>query len=365
MVKGIPDLQQLLLRVRTPPLVGVDIGASAVKCVELSRSKDGSFSLDRYATEPLPKGAIVDGNISNLEAVAEAISRAWTRLGTRVKNVALALPAELVISKKITLPAGLDEELLEMQVENEASQYLPFALDEANLDFQVIGTAPHNPDEDTVLLVASRKANVEDRVAAAQAAGLKPVIVDTEPFAVQTAFEQLRLQLPDQAAGQFLALADISANAMSVSILHDGEVIYTRDHQLGGDHLTQQIQMMYNLSPEEAEIGKRKGGLPDDYASRVLAPFVESVANEVARAIQFFHASGHKEPVTQVLLSGGSATLPGLDRAVAQHTRISTRQANPFVGMGLSSRITARQLQLDAPVLLVACGLALRRFDTP
>lgn len=358
------DIPLDFLHATTPPLIGVDISSSSVKMVELSEApKKSGYIVERYVIEPLSKEAITDGNINNLDALAESIERAWKLLGSRIRNVSMALPAAAVITKKILLPAGLREEDLEYQVESEANQYIPFALEEVNLDFQVIGPAPGNPEEIEVLLAASRKGNVEDRVAAAQTAGLKTVVMDVEPYAAEIAFEQIRMQLPEGAVDKCVALVDIGASVMNVNVLRNGQSVYTRDQQVGGNQLTQQIQGVFGLSAEEAESAKRNGGLPDNYESDVLSPFRENVVMEIARALQFFFTSTQYNEVDYIVLSGGCAVLPGLDDAVATRTQVSTMVANPFALMTLSSRIKPRQLQADAPSLIVACGLAMRRFD--
>ena len=364
MLKGNFDIPLDFLQTKTPPLIGVDISASAIKLVELSElPKKNGYVVERYAIEVLPKDAVIDGNINNLDAVSESLAHALKRMGTRIRNVSLGLPAAAVITKKILLPSGLREEELEYQVESEANQYIPFAMDEVNLDFQVIDPAPGSADEIEVLLAASRKANVEDRVAAAQSAGLKAIVVDVEPYAAEMAFDQIRSQLPGGAVDQCVALVDIGANVMNVNVLRNGQSVYTRDQQIGGEQLTQQIQNVFSLSADEAEAGKRNGGLPDNYESDVLAPFRESVANEVARALQFFFTSTQFNEINYIVLSGGCAALAGLDDVVATHTQVNTLVANPFAQMTLSSRIKPRQLQTDAPALMIACGLAMRRFD--
>lgn len=349
---------------KTPPLIGVDISSSSVKLVELSQAPNNAgYIVERYAIEALPKDAVSDGNINNLDALAETLQRAWKRLGTKIKNVSVALPAAAVITKKILLPAGMRDEDLEYQVESEANQYIPFALDEVNLDFQVLGPAPGNADEVEVLLAASRKANVEDRVAAVQAAGLNVVVVDVEPYAAETAFSQIRAQLPDSAEDKCVALIDIGASVMNVNVLRNGLSIYTRDQQIGGEQLTLQIQNMFGMTAEQAEAAKRSGGLPDNYESDVLSPFRENLVMEIARALQFFFTSSQYNEIDYIVLAGGSAVLPGLDDAVATRTQVSTMVANPFALMALSNKIKNRQLQADAPALIIACGLAMRRFD--
>jgi type IV pilus assembly protein PilM len=358
------DIPLDFLQTKMPPLVGVDIGTSSVKMVELNQLPKGAgFIVERYAIEPLPKEAVSDGNINNLDAVSESLRRAWKRLGGKIKNVSMALPSGAVITKKILLPAGLREEDLEYQVESEANQYIPFALDEVNLDFQVLGLSSGNAEELEVLLAASRKANVEDRVAAAQSAGLKAVVVDVETYAAEAAFSHITAQLPGGATDQCIALVDVGANVMNINVLRNGQSVYTRDQQIGGNQLTQQIQTVFGLSAEEAEAAKRSGGLPDNYENDVLVPFRQSVVMEIARALQFFFTSSQYNQVDYIVLAGGCAVLPGLDDAVATKTQVSTMVANPFALMTLSSRIKPRQLQMDAPALIIACGLAMRRFD--
>src|SRR6476646_1355692 len=183
-------------KTKYPALIGVDVSSTAIKLVELAEAGKGAYRLERYAIEPLVRDVVTDGNIANLDLVADALKRAHKRLGTRNRNVALALPAAMVITKKIIVAAGQREEDLELTVEAEANQYIPFALDEVNLDFQEIGPAPNNPDEVEVLIAASRKEKVEDRVAVADAAGLKARVMDVESYATQEAFRLIAPSLP-------------------------------------------------------------------------------------------------------------------------------------------------------------------------
>ena len=351
------------LSVRTPPMLGVDISSSAIKIVELAPSPKDAYRVERYVIEPLPKDVVVEGNIANLQTAGETLKRAWRRLGSRVRNVALALPSATVITKKVVIPAVQREEEMEVQVESEANQYIPFTLDEVNLDFQVIGPSANNPEEMEILIAASRKEKVEDRIAVAQTAGLKAVIMDVESYAAQAAVELVMLQLPGKGKNQVIALVDIGATMMRITIYHNGASVYVREQQVGGNLLTQDIARHFSVTAEEAENAKRSGGLPENYQPEVLQPFLENVALEVARALQFFFTSTQFSKVDHILLGGGCARLPGLDESVANRTQVNTVVANPFAKMSLSPRIKQRQLIADAPSLLVACGLALRRFD--
>ena len=344
-------------------LIGLDISSSSVKMVELAGNGKDGYRVERYTIEMLPKDVVSDGNIVNLEAAAESVKKAWKKLATSTRLVAVALPAAAVITKKIIVLAGLREEELEVQVESEANQYIPFALDEVNLDFQVLGPAPSSPDEIEVLIAASRKEKVEDRVAVAEAAGLKPVVVDVESYAAFSAFELVEKQLEDGGNGQIIALVDVGANVMNLTVLRNDQQLYAREQAFGGNQLTQDIARQYGMSFEEAEAAKRSNNLPDNYEAELLRPFVESMALEVSRALQFFFTSTQFNQVNHIVLAGGCAVIPGADEVVASRTQINTIIANPFANMLLSDRVRAKNLLTDASSLMVACGLALRRFD--
>jgi len=348
---------------KAPPLFGLDISSSSVKMLEIVEAGRGAYRVERYVIEPLPRDATVDGNISNLESVVEAVKRGYKRLGTRSKHVAMAVPTGAVITKKIIVPAGLREAELEVQVESEANQYIPFALEEVNLDFQVVGPSPTSPDEQEVMIAATRKEKVEDRVAVAESAGLKAAVMDIEAFAQQAALGLVVKQLPSGGKDMNVAIVDVGANVMNVSVLRNDQSIYTREQAFGGNQLTQDIVARYGMSAEEAENAKRSGGLPDDFESEVLRPFMENLSMEVQRALQFFFTSTQYHSVEQILLAGGSAVIPGMDEVVHTRTQVPTMVANPFASMQASPRIQLKKLMVDAPSLIVACGLAMRRFD--
>ncbi len=314
--------------------------------------------------EPLEKGWIIDGNIEKFDEVADAVKRLIKRCGSRTKNVAMALPASAVITKRIVLPGGLSDQELEVQVESEANQYIPFSLDEVSLDFCVIGPSLSSQGDVDVLIAASRKEKVQDRQGLAEAAGLKPVVLDVESFASRLAAGRLIEQLPGQGTGLMVALFEVGSMTTSLQVLKDGEVLYERDQAFGGAQLTQLIVRQYGFSPEEAESKKRSGELPDDYASSVLRPFVESVAQEIGRALQFFFTSTPFNRVDHILLAGGSAALPGLAEAVTQQTSFACSVVNPFEGMQIQDSVRLKKMAREAPAYLTACGLAMRRFLT-
>jgi type IV pilus assembly protein PilM len=352
-----------------PPLIGIDISTSGVRLVELADAGKGELRLERYASEPLARGTVVDGNIENIEAVSEAVLRVWKKSGTRIRHVVLGMPPAAVITKKIILPAGLAEDQLEVQVESEASQYIPFALDEVSLDFDVIGPAPNSPEDMEVMLAAARREKVEDRVAIAEAAGLTATVLDVESYAARAAAQRVISEMSGEtggetggAEGHIVALFQIGAQATHISVMQNGETIYEREQPFGGIQLTQDIVRAYGLSFEEAEARKKAGDLPDNYGADLLAPFLENAALEVTRAIQFFFTSTPYTRIDQIYLAGGCALVPGLLDIIASRTRISSAVISPFKGMQLGPSVREQQLRNEAPAYLVACGLALRRF---
>jgi type IV pilus assembly protein PilM len=343
-------------------LFGLDVSSSAVKLVELSSTGKDAYQVDRYAIEALPKDAVIDGGIAAHEVVEEALKRAVKRMSTSTSGVAMALPASAVISKKINVPAGMRENELEEFVVSEAGGHIPFSIEEVNLDFQVLGKAPDSPEEVEVLLAAARKEKVEDMVALADSVGLKAMILDVDAYAIQTAFGLIARQLPGRGKGT-LALVDIGATMMRLTVLHDGDVVYSREQNFGGDTLTQNIMMRFGMDHEEAENGKRNHSLPEEYLSELLPQFMDNLALEVSRLLQFFFTATQYSKVDHLVLAGGCAAIEGADELVATRTQVDTVIANPFAGMLLSSKVRPQSLLADASSLMTACGLALRRFD--
>ena len=344
----------------TPPLIGVDISTSAVKMVELSAAGKGAYRLEGYSIAAIPKDAITDGNVVGLEQVSDAVKLAWKLLGSREKRAALALPSAAVITKKVLMSADLRESDMEAQVEAEANQYIPFPLEEVNIDFQIIGPAPNSPDEVEVLIAAARKEKIEDRVAAAEDAGLKVTVMDVDTYATEAAYSLVANQLPNAGKEQTVMVIDIGAVMMHINVLHDNKSVYVREQAFGGGQLTQEIQRRFGLSVEEAEIAKRKGGLPDSYENEVLQPFMQSLATEVARALQFFTSSTQYNRVDHIVLAGGCAAIPAVDVMVQDRTQVNTLVANPFQSMSVGAKVKQQQANIDAPALIIACGLAMR-----
>ncbi|WP_460155481.1 pilus assembly protein PilM [Pseudomonas sp. S2_H10] len=351
-----------LFNKKSSTLLGIDISSTSVKLVELSRQGE-RYRVEAYAVEPLPVGAVIEKNIAELEGVGLALARALARARTGLKNVAVAVAGSAVITKTIEMEAGLSEDEMESQLKIEADQYIPYPLDEVAIDFEVQGSSARNPERVNVLLAACRKENVEVREAALSLAGLTARVVDVEAYALERSFGLLANQLAASGKPLTVAVVDIGATMTTLSVLHDGRLIYTREQLFGGRQLTEEIQRRYGLTLEQAGLAQRKGGLPDDYAGEVLQPFQQALVQQVSRSLQFFLAGGQYSAVDHILLAGGTASVPGLERLIEQQLVVPTRVANPFSDMTLGSKVNGAALASDAPALMIACGLALRSFD--
>lgn len=351
-----------LFKKKRPPLIGLDISSTAVKLLELSRS-GGRYRVESYAVEPLPVNSVVEKNIVEVEAVGEAIRRAVKRSGTKTKNAAVAVAGSAVITKVISMPASLSEDEMASQIELEADQYIPYPLEEVNIDFEIMGPSENDEDRVDVLLAASRSENVDVRSAACELGSVKSSVVDVEAYAMENAFELLADQIPNKGMDQTIAIVDIGATMTTLNVLHDNKIIYTREQVFGGKQLTEEIQRRYGLSYEEAGMAKRQGGLPDNYVPEVLEPFKEAMAQQVSRSLQFFFSSSQYNNVDHIILAGGSASIAGVDELIESKIGTPTSIANPFGNMALSSRVKAQTLSNDAPALMISCGLALRSFD--
>lgn len=347
---------------KSNPLVGIDISATAIKLLELSKSGD-RYRVESYAVEPVPANSVVDKNITDMDAVGEAIGKAVKRSGTKLKTAAAAVAGSSVITKIITMPADLSEAELENQIQVEADQYIPFPLEEVAMDFEVIGPSADNPDRVDVLLAASRSENVELRQATLEIGGLEAKLIDVEAFALENTVAMLARDQLGGGEDQIIAVADIGSSVTTFSVLENLKIIYSREQQFGGAQLTEEIQRRYGLSFEEAGLAKKQGGLPDNYGPEVLEPFKDSIAQQISRAQQFFYSSSSITNIDHLIMAGGCSSTAGIAELVESKIGIPTIVANPFANMSLASRVPAQTLENDAPSLMISCGLALRGVE--
>lgn len=349
-----------LYRKPSKGLIGVDISSTSVKVLELS-VKNNRYWVESYALVPLPEGSVVEKNILNPEAVGDAFERAVNLANVQSTDVALAVPTSMVITKIIEMDADMNDDEREIQIRDDAEQYIPFPLDEASLDFEVLPDRLANPNRVNVLLVATRIENVEARAEALELGGLTPKIADVESFAIENAFKVFSDTLP--MGVNTVGILDIGHTMTTLSVMQNNKVIYTREQVFGGKQLTQEIQNRYGLSFEEAGRAKKSRTLPDDYDIEVLEPFLEAVVQQAARSLQFFFSSSQFNEIDHILLAGGNANIPGLAKLLQQKLGYRVTIANPFLQMGFSPQIDIKKIENDASSLMVACGLALRSFD--
>jgi type IV pilus assembly protein PilM len=354
-------LGSLFGKKRSVPVLGVDISSSSVKLLEISKS-GSKFKVESYAVASLPPNAVVEKNIAELESVAESLSKAYERSKTKMKTAAVAVAGSAVITKLIDMPEGLNDENMETQITLEADQYIPYPLDEVAIDFEVQGESEQSPDQVEVLLAACRRENVELRVDALEMADINAKVVDVEAYAIERTFELIRSQF-DCDEDSAVAIVDIGSTMTTLSVLVDGQTVYTREQLFGGRQLTEEIQRRYGLSLDEAGLAKKQGGLPDDYEPEVLEPFKDAVVQQVTRSLQFFFSSSQYNDIDHIVLAGGVASMAGLAELVQDKLGTATTLANPFANMSLASKVDAMSLSNDAPSLMIACGLALRSFD--
>lgn len=354
------------LKRKKPNILGLDISSTSVKLLELAQDGD-KYRVQSLAVEPLPDNAVVEKNIQDVEAVGETISRAVKRSGTKVKDAAVAVAGSAVITKIINMPAGLSDSDLEAQIEMEADQYIPYPLEEINLDFEVIGESESVPDTVDVLLAASRSENIELRSAALSLGGLHPKIVDVEAYTIENSSKLIAHQMKHDEESEhedkIIAVVDIGATMTSLNVVENNQLIYTREQSFGGKQLTEEIMRRYGLAYDEAGRLKKEGGLPDNYIPEVLEPFKETISQQVSRFLQFFYTSGQHNAVDLIVLAGGCASIPGIDELVESQLDTATVVANPFAEMSLASKVNPQSLSNDAPSLMIACGLAMRSFD--
>jgi type IV pilus assembly protein PilM len=353
-------LGSLFGKKRQTPVLGIDISSSSVKLLELSRNGD-KYKVESYAVASLPPNSVVEKNIAELEAVAETIGKAHTLSKAKLKTASVAVAGSAVITKLIDMPAGLNDDSMETQITLEADQYIPYPLDEVAIDFEVQGESERNPEQVEVLLAACRRENVDLRVDALEMAEIITKVVDVEAYSIERAFDLIRPQL-DCEEDSAVAIVDIGATMTTLSVLVDGQTVYTREQLFGGKQLTEEIQRRYGLSLEEAGLAKKQGGLPDDYEPEVLEPFKDAVVQQVTRSLQFFFSSSQYNDVDQIVLAGGVSSMPGLAELIQEKLGTPTLVANPFADMAIGSKVNTTALSNDAPALMIACGLAMRSF---
>ncbi len=343
-------------------MLGVDIGSSSVRVVDLDQSGN-SYVLNGYAIEDLPLGVVSDRTIHDVEAVGKTLEKAIKSARVKATQAAVAVGGSSVITRVVDVLKGVSDADVEVQLQLEADQYIPYPLDEVSIDFARLGTiSPNDDTKEEVLLAACRKESIEVRESVLAFVGLTADVVDLESYAMERAASLLPI-VKKASATIPVAVVDIGSTMLSFNIIFNDHIIYNREQMFGGRQLTEEIQRHYGLTFLDAERAKKKGELPDDYEESVLKGFMDQVSDQIARSLQFFFATGQYTSVDGIVLVGGGARVKQLTSYIQNKLNIPTQTANPFADMKTSSRINASALAQDAPALMIACGLAMRSFD--
>jgi type IV pilus assembly protein PilM len=342
--------------------LGIDISGTTIKLLELIRTGN-SYRVAHFSIVSLPPDSSSQKRLST-SVVADGIKRALKKSGSSLKQAVVAVTESAIMTKTLSLPASLTDDEMEEELIMTADQYLPYSLDDLNFDFEIQNINKNNPELVDLLLVASRRENVDDRIEALSLAGLKASIVDVEGYALENAFSILSTSFlnPDK-DDHTIAIVDIGSTLTSLTILNNGKVIYTRSQSIGGKQLTEEIQRHYGLTYENAGLAKKQGGLPDNYQETILRPFQKSLIQQIQRSLQSFSSSSTSKNIDGIILAGGCASMIDLDRLIQSQLNMPVNIANPFLNMQLSKNVNAKSLYQDAPSLMLACGLALRGFD--
>ena len=344
---------------KSAPILGIDISETAVKLLELSQ-RGSNYQVESYAVEPIAPNSVTEKTINDIDQVGETIASVVEKSGTKTKNAAVCVAGSSVITKVINMPSGLSDDDMEVQIQIEADQHIPFPLDQVSIDFEVAEEPEEGSENVKVLLAAARSEIVDNCVASLDLGGLKAKVVDIEAFTIENSIEWISKKFPSGVSKDVIAVADIGSRSTTFSVLEDLKVVYSRDEAFGGVQLTEEIQRRYGMSFEEAAIAKKAGSLPDDYETEVLEPFKENLISEISRALQFFYSSSETTDIDILVIAGGCASISNLAGLIESKLEIKTIIANPFSEMTISPKVNKKILANDAPSLMIACGLAMR-----
>ena len=337
-------------------LVGVDIGSSSIKVVEMEENRKGERKIVRFGYHVLPPQTIVDGHVMSPAAIVEGLDRLFHKAKRR--DIALRASGHSVIIKKITMPLMSPQELAE-QINWEAEQHIPFDLADVRIDYQVLGQRPGQGQMD-VLLVAAKREEIQELVNLAQEAKLKPKVVDLDAFAVQNCYE-VAYGIPP--AGQTVVLLHCGATLSTLNILANGSTAFTRDIANAGNSITEEIQRRLNISQEEAEAYKCGGGkgLVPKEVPQIISQAVDTLAGEIQRSLDFYLATSGESDIHKVVVTGGSANVVPLLEAIGRRTRVLCEAFDMSRIAQVDSKVDPNEFQLRAPQSIVACGLGLRK----
>ena len=339
-------------------IVGLDIGSSCIKAVELKKTK-GEVSVAHLGVEPLASDIVVDSMIVDSTAVSNAITKIFTESGIKGKLVATSVSGHSVIVKKITMQTMSDQELAAM-VQTEAAQHIPFDIQDVNVDFQILSEDLSGPQMD-VLLVAVKKDKILNYTNVLSLAAKSPAVVDIDAFALQNCYEYNY----EPAPGSTAALLNLGASVMNINIVKGSTPLFTRDVSVGGNQYTDALQKELDLSFDDAEalkLGKKVGTVSEDAKMPILQQVTEIIVLEIQKTFDFFRATASGEHIERLYVAGGSSKVPGLVEALRQEFSLPVEVLNPF--QRINPGVGGEVVEQNAGQLAVAVGLALRSFET-
>src|ERR1700719_2116055 len=343
---------------KTKSLIGLDIGSSSVKAIELKKTKEG-YELVSHGIETLAQDTVVDGAIMDAPSVAEKIVSIFDTQKIKAKDVATSVSGHSVIVKRVSMPLMTEEELFD-RIQSEASQHIPFDIADVNLSHQLLEATENQMD---VLLVAVKKDKILNHTNVLAQAGKTPVVVDIDAFGLQNCFEVNY----DPDAGQTVALLNIGASVMNINIVRGGIPLFTRDVSVGGNQYTDALQKELDLSFEDAEKLKMGENLPsvtDDQKQQILRSVSDILTLEIQKTFDFFRATASGENIQRIVVAGGTARVPGLVDLLREEFAMPVEELNPFRKVLVNSgKHSEDQIRALAPRLAIAVGLALRSFD--
>lgn len=340
-------------------IIGLDIGSKHIKVAQL-KDTDGRYRLERLGVTTLQPELIVDGSILDSSRVVEALKGLISNSDIRTKDVTLAVSGHSsVIIKRVSLPQ-MSEEELEESIRFEAEQYIPFDIEDVNLDFQIIGTAEDDNMMD-VIIVAVKKDKINEYVSVVRDAGLNPVIVDVDAFALENMYEVNY----ESGEGENIALVNVGASMININILKGGASLFTRDSAVGGNMLTEALQKEFTISYVNAEKLKLQehveGIAPEDVAA-VLGTAADDIITEISRSFDYFRDTTNYESINEIVLSGGVALVRDFVSSLSERTGIAVRVVEPFKNIEVPDAFDKDYLKKVEPLVAVAVGLALRRI---
>lgn len=346
---------------KVKPLVGLDIGSGSVKLIQIKEGRKG-YRLEKFGIKPLDPELIVDGTVMDAGRVVEAIKDLLVELAVKVKDVAISISGHSVIVKKIALPIMTEDEL-EESIRWEAEQYIPFDINDVNIDFHILGVPEGGEAQDqmNVLLVAAKKDKLAEYTGLVSEAGLNPVVVDVDAFTLENMYG-ISYEVRE---GEVIALINIGASNMNINILKGGAFSFTRDIPMGGNRYTEAIQREFNVTFEQAEqikLGEAEEGFDRSALTNIFNSLNAELANEALRSIEYYKSTSFNENVERIFLSGGTSKVSGLDVEMAEKIGIGVELIDPFSRMEFNHKeFDPEYLRQVAPLAAVSVGLGIRR----